>query len=156
MSIGVLSPQVKRQQREIAHLTPFTAEIKYEWICTSAPPIYLQCVDSDNLIITLPYFYRWMHVQVCLHNFKIIHPIVHLTTKVEWTNDRQTQQNFYNTNIATCFSLRLEVKTSSYIDNIKLLSCSTVLCLFILHCTYTHYTVHCFCIQNGLMTNIRG
>jgi len=61
-SIRVLSPQVKGQQREVAHLTPFTAEIKYEWICTCAPPICLQCVDSDNLIITSPHFYRWVHV----------------------------------------------------------------------------------------------
>jgi len=60
MSIRVLSPEAKRQGHEVDHSPPFTAEIKYEWICTSAPPICLQCVD--NLILTSALFYRRMHV----------------------------------------------------------------------------------------------
>jgi hypothetical protein len=55
-------------------------------------------------------------------NFKVAHPVVCRTIKNEQTNDRRTQQHFYNIkNVETC----------SYIDIIKLLLCSTVICLLI-------------------------
>jgi hypothetical protein len=39
---------VKRPGREPDHSPPYSAEIKYEWIYTSTPPIRLHDVDRDN------------------------------------------------------------------------------------------------------------
>jgi hypothetical protein len=36
---------VKRLEREVDHLTSYSAKIKNEWRCTSNPPIYLHGMD---------------------------------------------------------------------------------------------------------------
>ena len=46
-------PRVTRPEREVYHSLPSNAEVKNEWRNTSAPPIYLYCVNKYNFTVLL-------------------------------------------------------------------------------------------------------
>ena len=46
MTVGVLTPEVKRLEREVNHVPSSSAEVKNEWSYTSTPYTCLHGVDS--------------------------------------------------------------------------------------------------------------
>jgi len=55
--------ELKRPELEIDHLPPSCVDGKNEWICTSAPPIFLHGVDRETLSFHVTG--RWIRLTVC-------------------------------------------------------------------------------------------
>jgi len=52
-------PGVKRSRHEVHQSPPLSAEVKNEWSCTSAPPIYLHGMDGDEFTL---FFYQLLSI----------------------------------------------------------------------------------------------
>jgi hypothetical protein len=47
-SLSLVGEMIERPGHEAEHLLPISLEVKYEWICTSSPPVYLHGMYRDD------------------------------------------------------------------------------------------------------------
>jgi hypothetical protein len=64
-SLSLVGEVIERPGHEAEHHLPISSEVKYEWSCTSSPPVYLHGMYRDDYHVS-GWMYCFLDVLNCL------------------------------------------------------------------------------------------